>query len=157
MLSLVRVDDRLLHGQIICAWVPFVNADELIVASDEAAGDALVSEIMGSCSCDGLGVSVTRVEDVSAELRRADNGHRAILIFANLADAMRAYDNGLKFTSINIGNVHHEENGRRLTNSVVLNPEDDGIIERFVASGVAIDLRDVPTGRSTKYTPREGS
>jgi len=45
MISMVRVDDRLLHGQILCAWVPHVQADTMIVASDEAAADALAREI----------------------------------------------------------------------------------------------------------------
>ena len=43
MVILVRVDDRLLHGQIICSWVPYLKADSLIVCSDEAASDKLLS------------------------------------------------------------------------------------------------------------------
>lgn len=151
MITFVRVDDRLLHGQIICAWVPHVKADSLIVASDEAAGDSLVSEIMGACSCDGLSVDVCGVDSVAD---RTNHGRKAILILGSLSDAMRAYEGGVKFTALNIGNVHHEENGRRVAPSVILSAEDDLIIEKFISLGVAIDIRDVPAGTPAKYTPR---
>lgn len=152
MITFVRVDDRLLHGQIICAWVPHVKADSLIVASDEAAGDSLVAEIMGACSCDSLKVEVYRLDGLAG---RTDHGRKVILIFGSLADAMRAYSGGVKFAALNIGNVHHEVNGRKVAPSVILNVEDDEIIEKFIALGVAIDIRDVPTGSAAKYTPRK--
>ena len=39
MLSLVRIDDRLVHGQVVEGWIPFLRADVVVVASDSAAAD----------------------------------------------------------------------------------------------------------------------
>jgi PTS system mannose-specific IIB component len=155
MINLVRVDDRLLHGQIICTWVPHVNADSLIVASDEAAGDELVKEILSSCAHNGLKVEVITVAEAAREvLDGLFNEARAILIVGDLQDAMRLYDAGIRFTALNIGNLHHEKDGRMITPSVIMDPEDEDIMEKFESAGVEIDIRAVPASTPGTFVPR---
>ncbi len=156
MIILVRVDDRLLHGQIICAWVPFTKATSLIVASDEAASDSLVAEIIQSCGCNELDVYVKSVPDTIRYIASsgADSG-RVILVTGDLKDAMRVYEGGMRFASINLGNIHHEDDGRRITSSVVVNREDEELIERFRELGVRIDIRDIPASEPAPYISRE--
>ncbi|MBI5235812.1 MAG: PTS sugar transporter subunit IIB [Deltaproteobacteria bacterium] len=154
MVMLVRVDDRLLHGQIICSWVPYLKADSLIVCSDEAASDKLLAGIMSECASDGLSVYVDRVDDAVRRMRQAQgNGGRTILVVGALKDAVRVYDAGVVFSSLNIGNVHHEENGRRITQSVIIDDEDEAMIQRLADRGVKIDIRDVPTRQAVEYSP----
>lgn len=157
MIILVRVDDRLLHGQIICAWVPFIKADSLVVASDEAAGDSLVSEIIESCGCKGLSVHVKKVTDAIDYITKNGSGaERVILIVGDLRDALRIYQEGFRFNSLNLGNIHHEDNGRKITPSVIINSEDEKIIKKLEESGVAIDIRDVPASSSVPYVHERG-
>lgn len=156
MLVLVRVDDRLLHGQIICSWAPFMNADALVVASDETAGDEMVSEILSSCSFEGFHVCVASIKDSFDEVKKCMEGaKRTMLIVGTIKDAMRLYDKGRKFTALNLGNVHHADGGRALTPSVIVNEEDDQLLERFIALGVKIDIRDVPTKTPVEYSARK--
>ncbi|MBI1911847.1 MAG: PTS sugar transporter subunit IIB [Deltaproteobacteria bacterium] len=152
MVIVVRVDDRLLHGQIICAWVPFANADSLLVASDEAASDSLVSDIIEACGCKGLSVYVKSIEDSVRYVSDTDEAdERIILITGDLHDAMRIYEKGMRFTSLNLGNIHHEENGRKITPSIIVNQEDEEIIGRFESLGVKIEIRDVPASKPIDY------
>lgn len=155
MVILIRVDDRLLHGQIICAWVPFTGADALIVASDEAASDCLVSDIISACGCKGLDVHVKSVADTLKYIGSGPASEKVILIVGELNDAMRLYEDGMKFTSINLGNIHHEDNGRKITPSIIINEDDERVLERFEEFGVSIDIRDVPKGESTAYVSRK--
>jgi PTS system mannose-specific IIB component len=157
MISLVRVDDRLLHGQIVCAWAPHIGADSLVVASDVAAGDSLVRDIIASCAHQGLSVEVMKIDEVAGGLATdGETAHKVILIVGDLADAMRVYESGVEFDNLNIGNVHHDDggSGRSLTPSVVLNIADDEIIERFMKLGVKIDIRNVPSCHPYKYMAR---
>lgn len=155
MLILVRVDDRLLHGQIICAWVPFIKADSLVVASDEAAEDGMIREIIESCGCKGLNVHVKKIRDaIDYTARSSSSEERLILILGDLKDARRIYREGMKFSSLNLGNIHHgddDDSGRKITPSVILNEEDERIIEEFTELGVAIEIRDVPSSAPAVY------
>ncbi len=155
MVKLIRVDDRLLHGQIICAWVPFIKADALVVASDEAAKDSLVSDIIEACGQTCLDVHVKSLEDAVKFVNGGRTQERVILVVGDLKDAMKLYRAGLKFTSLNIGNIHHEDNGRKVTPSVIVNSEDESIIESFEGLGVEIDIRDVPASVPTAYEHRK--
>ena len=153
---LVRVDDRLLHGQIICSWVPFIKADHR--PSDEAAGDEMTSKIMGACNCPGLSV---RVEPLSKAVTGIGTcmscSERVIMIVSGVRDAMRLYEKGMRFASLNLGNIHHEKNGRGLSPSVIVDEEDEKVLERFKSLGVAIDIRDVPTMEPVEYMSRTRS
>lgn len=153
MITLIRVDDRLLHGQIVCTWVPFVRANALIVASDEAASDSLVRDIMASCGYEGLSVAVESIDEVVRHISSGGDGDsRTILVVGGLKDAMRIYEAGMKFETLNIGNIHHGDNGRTLSPSVIIDCEDEAIIERFERMGVRIDIRDVPTSVAVVYS-----
>ena len=154
MVILIRVDDRLLHGQIICSWVPFIKADSLVVASDEAASDSLVSEIISACGCNELSVIVKSVADTVAYLN-GDGGAeaRVMLVVGELRDAMRLYELGMKFSSINLGNIHHEDNGRVITPSIIVNSEDEAVLRRLRDLGVSIEIRDIPRNESRSYVP----
>ncbi len=155
MILLVRVDDRLLHGQVLGAWVPFMDADFLIIASDESASDSFRTAVMSACGDQHLRVLIKRIEDVMDEVEEEDlREARGILIVSDLKDAMRLYDKGLRFTSLNIGNIHHSNDGRRLSRSVIINREDEEIIERFESFGVEIDIRDIPTRPPVPYEKR---
>ena len=148
----VRVDDRLLHGRVICAWVPFVKADLLIVVSDEAATDSLRMAVMEACADDGLKVIVRSVQDiVSGDYGGNSGDGRGMLVVGSLKDAMRLYEGGFRFSSLNIGNVHHGDGGRKISLSVILNGEDEKLMERFESLGVKIDVRDVPMAEPVPY------
>ncbi|WKZ33900.1 MAG: PTS sugar transporter subunit IIB [Thermodesulfobacteriota bacterium] len=149
MLILIRVDDRLLHGQVICSWVPFTRADALIVASDEAAGDRLAADIIAACGCDELSVHVKSVSEAVLSLSGLSE-KRVMLVVGDLKDAMRLYEAGTRFKALNLGNIHHE-GGRRITPSIIVNKEDEEIMERFEAMGVELEIRDVPRSAPVTY------
>jgi len=164
MIILVRVDDRLLHGQIICSWVPHLKADALVVASDDAAKDVLTNRIMQACSCKELSVDVMKVDDAIQRVKGSTgNGNgRVIVIVGDIKDALRLYNSGVRFTSLNLGNVHHEQGGRAVAASVILNREDEACIDELEALGITIDIRDVPGRKPVSYThddkgPRSGA
>jgi len=64
---------------------------------------------------------------------------------------MRLYEGGFRFSSLNIGNVHHGDGGRKISLSVILNGEDEKLMERFESLGVKIDVRDVPTAEPVPH------
>jgi mannose/fructose/N-acetylgalactosamine-specific phosphotransferase system component IIB len=156
MVSLVRVDDRLVHGQITTTWVPYIKAGAVLIASDEVAASRLKTDAIECCAYSGLCIVINSVADAAAYAESEElAGVRTIMIVAGLDDAMRLYDTGLKFTSLNIGNIHNFAGKcRELTSSVCINEADDEILERFVDMGVEIDLRDVPTSSSGPFKKR---
>ena len=148
---LVRVDDRLVHGQIVEAWVPSCKATCIIVASDEAKKNCMQKTAIESCASKTLRIKVEGIEesivDATSDSRCND---RIIIVFATLKDLMQAYNRGLRFACINIGNIHHDIEGKRLAPSVYVNKDDETILQTLLKLGVKLDVRAVPSDKPVK-------
>ena len=152
MVVLLRVDDRLVHGQVMEGWVPYFKADHIIVASDDAAGSMFHKQAIESCAHDNLIVKVAEAKDAVQDIC---NGHydtcRVIVLVSGLRDALRLYEDGLRFLSINIGNLHHGGEAKKITKSVYFNDEDEAIVKKFIDLDIAVEIRAVPGEKSISY------
>lgn len=149
---LVRVDDRLLHGQVMEAWLPFCKATCLIVANDEAKANPVQRLAIESCSSKGTKIMVMGIDESIDELKSKDFlNERIIMIIESLQDAMKLYRAGIRFPSLNVGNIHHTENNNMaLSPSVFIDSEDVDYLKRFQEAGVKIDIRGVPSDKEVK-------
>lgn len=148
----LRVDDRLIHGQTMCAWVPYVDATSLVVASDDVAADKVKSSIMTSCCCDEIDVCVKSVDELLDDPNKEClQGERVLLIVGDIKDAMRLYEGGVKFETLNIGNLHYKEETKQVSRTVSFDKEDEAIISDLSGAGVNIDIREVPDSEPVEF------
>jgi len=143
-----RIDNRLVHGQVIEAWLPHVRAKALVVANDELAEDELRQEIMSLAVPSDVKFLCCRVEETPGVLRRlhAENANQhALVLFASCADARAAHMAGLPFSLVNIGNLHYGPGKEQVCEHIALGPEDRNCLKYFSENGVEIDFRCVPS------------
>ena len=143
-----RIDNRLVHGQVIEAWLPYIRAKILLVANDELAHDMLRQEIMSLAVPSGIFFSCCTVDKTGEELKRLEaknTGQRALVLFANCADARSAHQSGVEFSSLNIGNLHYGPGKEQICEHIALGTEDKKCLCYFEAHQVELDLRCVPT------------
>ena len=148
---LIRVDDRLVHGQIVEAWAPFCKATRVIVASDTVKNNLIQKTAIESCSSKALAIKVESIEETLRDLILEDmNKERIIIIFSTLKELLQAYNKGFVFSNVNIGNIHHRDanqGGREITPSVYIDKEDEGILQYLLKQGVRLDIRSVPSDK----------
>lgn len=144
----VRIDNRLVHGQVIETWLPYTGARVLLVANDELAADDLQQEIMSLAIPNSTTTLFIRVDQVSETLRTQSAKGRAandvLVLFEGCADARRAYDSGFSFPVLNIGNIHYGPGKVQLSPSVALGTDDESCLRFFSRNGVELDFRCVP-------------
>lgn len=143
-----RIDNRLVHGQVIEAWLPHLRARVLIVANDELATDDLRQEIMSLAVPSDVSFLCCSVAEAKAVLGRVqrDNANQNVLIlFASCVDARTAHKSGLAFSLVNIGNLHYGPGKEQVCEHIALGSDDRSCLEYFTAHGVDIDFRCVPT------------
>ena len=143
-----RIDNRLVHGQVIEAWLPHIHAKTLLVADDDLAGDELRQEIMSLAVPSGVAFLCCRVVEAVAVLRRLreeDATQHVMILFSNCADAKTAHMSGLPFSLVNIGNLHYGPGKEQVCEHIALGPDDRSCLKYFADHGVEIDFRCVPT------------
>jgi mannose/fructose/N-acetylgalactosamine-specific phosphotransferase system component IIB len=143
--ALVRVDNRLVHGQILEAWVPFLQAACIIVVDDHVAGDFFRETVIKMAVPSEVEVIVSSVKSFSTNFTyQKGRGKKAIILFSDIAEALRAYTLGFKFEQLNIGNVYSETCIQQCSPSVLLGESEIEAVKTLLAAGVDIDVRRVP-------------
>lgn len=152
-LVLVRVDCRLIHGQILEAWIPFTQADCLIVANDEVAGDLMQRTIMEMAVPPTIETVILNVRDAARSLATDSRwaGKRIILLVANCQDALVFLRTGPHFDWLNLGNINCSPGKTHVTCSVSLDGIDMDCLKEINKAGVAIEARGVPQDPSREF------
>lgn len=143
-----RIDNRLVHGQVIEAWLPHIRASILMVANDELAADELRQEIMSLAVPSSVTFLCCPVKDAVVELRRFELKKREqhmMVLFASCADARVAHMTGVNFPVLNIGNIHYAPGKEQVCEHIALSPMDRTCLAYFEDHGVEIDFRCVPS------------
>jgi len=144
-IALVRVDNRLVHGQILEAWVPFIKAKCIMVVDNNSASDFFCETVIRMAVPSEIEVNICSVEDFAANYVYAQGeGKKTIVLFSSIADTLKAYQEGFHFEKLNIGNIHHEDYKVCCAPSVFLcEPEIQDILKLLEDKGVSIELKRV--------------
>ncbi len=146
MIALVRVDNRLLHGQILEAWVPRLRVPKVVIADDVAAASPLALAAMTLCVPPELPIEVKAVRDIDWTALAADPNRNLVLV-REVADLSRAAAAGLTARlapTVNVGNVHFAPGRHAVTPSVFLGPPELTALRSLQGEGFAIEVRAIP-------------
>ena len=146
-LALVRVDNRLVHGQVLEAWLPALDAHGILVADDEAAGNALARSAMALAIPQRVSLVVMRLQAAADLLRPGGKGPpaaRTLLLLRDVRDAVSLHAQGVPMPRLNLGNVHFAVGRRQVSPSVFLDPSELHDLEKLAATGTAVEVRAVP-------------
>lgn len=140
-----RVDNRLVHGQVIEGWLPYLNADTLVVVNDALADDELQQQIM-KLAVPGRVITVfTTVKEAQGRYTRlSEVSHSALFLFISCSDAAALAEEGVPFPVLNVGNMHYAEGKRQLCQHVAVSENDLRCLDWFRKRGTRLDFRCVP-------------
>ena len=146
---LYRVDERLIHGQVVVGWGTQLEPDRIVVVDDVLAESPWEQELYAV----GLPPEMeAEFVDTAAAIRRLpewqDSPERIILLTRDIQSMLDlAEGGGMDGVRVNIGGVHHAPGRDRVLRYVFLGDADRSALRRLGAQGVEIVARDVPGGR----------
>jgi len=149
---MTRIDNRLIHGQVLEAWVPTLHVNCIVVANDEVGSVAFRKVLMAASVPRSIRVIIGTVAEVAAifqaqELKQA----KVLLLFANTGDALAAYRRGILFPALNLGNLHAGTGKQRISCTVSLDTGDIDNLESLEGAGVKIVSQCVPADRAMNW------
>lgn len=148
-LVLVRVDNRLIHGQVLEAWLPHVNADSIIVVDDEIANDPFRKLLMLAVVPKTVRVDVYSHEQFAGvALNRSD---KVLVLFSTPADALKAFRGGFKFSTLNLGNMHVGPQKCCISQTLYVDCDDLEHLKQLTELGVDICAQCIPTDRKLHW------
>lgn len=143
---LARIDSRLLHGQVATAWTKATNPTRIIVVSDAVAKDDLRKKLIQQAAPPGVKAHVVPVEKM-IELAKDDQhfgGQRALLLFENPQDVLRAVEGGVPLETVNVGSMAHSPGKVQPNKVLAFSQADIDTFNKLKEAGINFDVRKVP-------------
>lgn len=142
---LFRVDERLIHGQVVVGWGRRLDIERLIVVSDELASSQTEQEIYRTGLPKTMKAEFWSEEFAAAGLPEAMESDERLLVLApDLATMWRLAVAGVPIHEVNVGGLHAAAGRESVLPYVYLDEDDRGRIRDFEAAGVRVTAQDVP-------------
>ena len=144
---LARIDSRLLHGQVATGWTKAVNPTRIIVVSDAVSKDKLRKNLIQQAAPPGVKAHVVPVNHM-IELAKDDKhfgGQRALLLFENPQDVLRAVEGGVPLETINVGSMAHSPGKVQPNRTLAFDQNDIDTFMKLKKAGLKFDVRKVPS------------
>ncbi|WP_404456575.1 mannose/fructose/sorbose PTS transporter subunit IIA [Oceanobacillus kapialis] len=143
---LARIDTRLLHGQVATGWTRNTQPTRIIVVSDVVSKDELRKKLIQQAAPSGVKAHVVPIKKM-IELAKDDQhfgGQRALLLFENPQDVLRAVEGGVPLDTINVGSMSHSTGKVQPNKVLAFDQNDIDTFRKLKEFGVDFDVRKVP-------------
>lgn len=141
----VRIDDRLIHGQVAAFWCNTLKAQRIMVANDLVAVDELQKSVLRMVAPPGVATSIITKEKAAENIKAGKyDRERVMLILKNPGDALDLINLGVEIKAINVGNMAHKENTVQIKRSINVTQEDVENFKKLNAEGVELTSIMVP-------------
>jgi D-glucosaminate PTS system EIIB component len=149
-LALVRLDDRLIHGQVVVGWGQPLNAAFIVLVDDEVRGSEWEQDLYRMGVPPTMEVVFASLAEAQRRLAEWQADSRTGILLAGDIDTMTELvtsSNG-RIRQVNIGGVHHRAGRSERLRYVYLTDEEAAKLRTLASNGVLVSAQDVPTARA---------
>lgn len=140
-----RVDDRLIHGQVVTEVVPTHKINHIIIVDNITVSDPFQVRILKSLSPSGVQVSVHSVDSAVENLSKSFNEKERVLVLAKTPIVFeKLVENGIEFKEINIAGMGTRDDRKVLIKNVGANDEERKAIKNMIQKGIDVYYQLVP-------------
>lgn len=148
MIALYRVDDRLVHGQVVLGWGQPLHAGFIVLVDDKVAGSEWEQDLYRMGVPPGVELRFAGVEDAArAHQSWVEDPRVGIVITVDIDTMARLVDLAGGISCVNIGGIHHKAGRSQKLRYVFLTRNEEAELRALVAKGVKVTAQDLPTAR----------
>jgi len=148
-LALYRIDDRLIHGQVVVGWGQPLNASFIVLVDDEVSSSDWEQDLYRMGVPPQIEVIFASVDQAAEQLSTWEADERVgILLVGDIDTAVALAQRAPQVRSFNVGGVHHRAGRRERLRFVYLTDDEAAKLRQLAAGGVEVTAQDVPTARA---------
>lgn len=148
-LALYRIDDRLIHGQVVVGWGQPLNASFIVLVDDEVSSSDWEQDLYRMGVPPHIEVIFASVDQAAGMLPTWESDERVgILLVGDVDTALALAQRAPQLRRFNVGGVHHRTGRRERLRFVYLTDDEAAKLRQLAAGGVEVTAQDVPTARA---------
>jgi mannose/fructose/N-acetylgalactosamine-specific phosphotransferase system component IIB len=148
MLKVVRLDERLVHGQVVNNWCSSEAITEIIVVDKNVVKDEIRKTFIEMAVPEDIEVLFCDVDSAIKIYEDESKYENLMIIFSNPFEILEFLDKGGKINRINIGGLPYKNGKKRITTAVYLNENEIDVLKEIAKKNVSLDVRMLPNDKS---------
>jgi len=146
---LTRIDDRLIHGQVMTAWVKQTKATRIIIIDDVVAKDDFMKKVLTMAAPPGIKVEVYNVYEASDNLKKQSLPHENLILLVKIPQTVdRLIDNGIDIKNVVLGGMGASPSRKKFYKNISVSEDEREAFKRLINKGVKVNIRIVPDDKS---------
>lgn len=147
---LYRIDERLIHGQVVMGWGPELRPDRYVVVDDELSGERWEQDLYRLALPAGVTAQFLSVEEAVRRAASLEADPRNTVVLTRSVSAMARLGGGgrLRGREVNLGGVHYRAGRTARLSYVFLGPEEEESLKALEKAGAVVRARDLPASRA---------
>jgi PTS system mannose-specific IIB component len=152
-IALARIDDRLIHGQVVTAWLNAIGGcDEILICDDKTRSDQFLQQVLKLTAPPGKALRVLSVDETIADFQaKAEDPRRVLLLARGPSQMLQLLEGGVEFDYLNLGGMGGAPGRTLIHKAVSISEEERDILQRIQGKGVKIELKLVPSDRGVDF------
>jgi PTS system mannose-specific IIB component len=151
---LVRIDDRLVHGQIVQGWLKILDVNIILVVSDIVTLDTMQQMLMTMSVPGNIKLDIKNLKDATNIITSRQYDKEKVMILASSpSDVLYMIESGADFKSINVGGMHFVSGKRQLLHNLCVNDNDVENLYKIHIKSVEIEGRILPEDEKKDIIP----
>ena len=148
-IHLYRIDDRLIHGQVVVGWGQPLNARFMVLVDDLVASSEWEQELYRMAVPPEMEILFADVDTAIRDHSRYEADSRpGILITGDITSMQRLVKAVKAIGSVNLGGIHHRAGRAPKLRYIFLTPEEEQQLQQIESAGVEVTAQDVPSARA---------
>lgn len=146
----IRIDDRLIHGQVATRWSTGLGINRIMVIDDQVAGNEMEKSILRMAAPSGVNTSILPFDTAVTNIKNGNYaGQRVLLIVKSPVTLVQMLKEGVDLLPVNVGNMSAREGTKQYKNSVNMTEEEYNAIYDLIDAGIKVTAQMVPDDPET--------
>ena len=147
-IQLFRIDDRLIHGQVVIGWASYLNSKKIILCDDSVSVNDWEKELYLSIVPEGITPFVFSVKDTANFISDQTNDTTHAIIVVNSPMVIESmWEYGIRPRTVNVGGIHYTKGRRNFLPYLYLNETEIEAFKRCMEKGIAFECQDMPNSK----------
>ena len=152
MIKLLRVDHRLLHGQVAFSWTQELGVDCILIANDDVPNNEIRKTAMKLAKPQGVKLVIKNISDSIKALKSGvTDKYKLFIVVESVADAYSLATAYPQIDHINLGGTKPADGTRQISKAINVTNEDESKLKELVNQGCEIEIRQVPNDKKELY------
>ncbi len=151
MVKLLRVDHRLMHGQVVFSWVKYTESNCILIANDDVVNDEIRKSVLKFSKPKDCKLVIKNIDDSIAALNSGvTDKYNLIILVDNIKDACKLIKE-TNINSINLGGTKATDKTKSISKAVNITQEEEKLLDELVSNVVEVEIRQIANDSKVLY------